>query len=202
LKKFPDDFLNKIICGDCLEIMKKIPDKGIDFIFTSPPYKDKDVIGNYWGFYEKFINEISRITKDYAFVFHSSVRLIELIKKFKSPFRILIWNKVFTQTAFRWEPILIYKFTEEYSINKFLWKDIFSVVPIRGSEQVVPYENPLKLYSLIISRIPENKIILDPFCGSGTTAMACKNLHRNFIGIEINKDYCKIAEDRLRQGVL
>jgi len=148
------------------------------------------------------MKEVSRITKDYALVFNSSTRLVELIKRFKSPFRILIWDKVFTHTTFRWEPILIYRFTKEYSINKFLWKDIFSVCPIIGSKQEVPYENPLKLYSLIISRIPENKIILDPFVGSGTTARACKNLHRNFIGIEINPNYCKIARDRLRQEVL
>ena len=45
-------------------------------------------------------------------------------------------------------------------------------------------------------------IILDPFLGSGTTAEACKLLKRNFIGIEINPDYCKIAEERLAQGVL
>jgi len=45
-------------------------------------------------------------------------------------------------------------------------------------------------------------LILDPFAGSGTTARAAKDLKRKFIGIEINPDYCKIAEERLAQGVL
>jgi len=45
-------------------------------------------------------------------------------------------------------------------------------------------------------------IVLDPFLGSGTTAVASKVLARNFVGIEINPDYCKIAEERLAQGVL
>jgi len=45
----------------------------------------------------------------------------------------------------------------------------------------------------------ENQIILDPFLGSGTTAVACKKLNRRFIGIEINPEYCKIAEERLKK---
>ena len=48
----------------------------------------------------------------------------------------------------------------------------------------------------------ENDLVLDCFLGSGTTAVACKKLNRRFIGIEISPDYCKIAEDRLKQGVL
>ena len=45
-------------------------------------------------------------------------------------------------------------------------------------------------------------LILDPFMGSGTTAKAAKALNRNFIGIEINPDYCAIAEQRIAQNVL
>ena len=48
----------------------------------------------------------------------------------------------------------------------------------------------------------EGDIVWDPFLGSGTTAVACKQLGRRFIGIEINPDYCKIAEQRLAQEIL
>jgi len=43
---FPDDFINKIICGDCLEIMQQIPNESIDLIITSPPYNLKNSTGN------------------------------------------------------------------------------------------------------------------------------------------------------------
>jgi len=54
----------------------------------------------------------------------------------------------------------------------------------------------IKLYSW------ENDIILDPFLGSGTTAVACKELNRRFIGIEINPKYCAMARARLAQEYL
>ena len=54
----------------------------------------------------------------------------------------------------------------------------------------------------IISWSNEGDIVLDPMCGSGTTCKMAKMNGRNFIGIEISPEYCKIAEDRLRQEVL
>ena len=54
----------------------------------------------------------------------------------------------------------------------------------------------------ILAGCPEGGIIIDPFSGSGTTALRSKQLGRKYIGIEINPDYCKIAEDRLRQEEL
>lgn len=60
-----------------------------------------------------------------------------------------------------------------------------------------PCEMPLKVMERIIGILPEGKTIIDPFMGTGTTAMACKNLNRNFIGIEIDEEYFNIAKNRL-----
>ena len=66
-----------------------------------------------------------------------------------------------------------------------------------------PTEKPVDLIEFLIGKSSqENEIVFDPFIGSGTTARACLNLNRQFIGIEINEEYCKIAENRLKQGVL
>lgn len=55
---------------------------------------------------------------------------------------------------------------------------------------------------MVLAGCPKEGIILDPFMGSGTTAVVARSLKRNYIGIELNENYCKIAEQRLRQSLL
>lgn len=52
--------------------------------------------------------------------------------------------------------------------------------------------------NLIVNSSQENDIILDPFLGSGTTAVAAKDLNRKYVGYEISKEYCQIAKQRMR----
>lgn len=67
-----------------------------------------------------------------------------------------------------------------------------------------PCVMPLEVMTNIIGILPKNKIILDPFMGSGTTGVACKKMKRDFIGIEIDEKYFEIAKKRIddadRQG--
>ncbi len=58
---------------------------------------------------------------------------------------------------------------------------------------------PLKLmeYLCTLTKTPTGGIVLDPFMGSGTTGIACKNTDRKFIGIERDKEYFKIAQHRV-----
>ena len=68
----------------------------------------------------------------------------------------------------------------------------------RFGKHLHPCEKPLPVFELFIhASSNKDDIILDPFIGSGTTAVACKKLNRKFIGIEINPEYCKIAKKRL-----
>lgn len=60
---YPDDYINKIICGDCLEVMKGMPDKCIDLTVTSPPYDD---LRNYQGYkfnFKSIAKQLFRVTK-------------------------------------------------------------------------------------------------------------------------------------------
>lgn len=64
-----------------------------------------------------------------------------------------------------------------------------------------PAQHPIKLVTRSIGFVTkENDLILDCFIGSGTTAVACKQLNRNFIGFELSKEYCDIANERLKQS--
>jgi len=66
-----------------------------------------------------------------------------------------------------------------------------------------PTEKPVELFKYLIQTYSkESDTILDPFLGSGTTLVACKQLSRNGVGIEISKEYCEIAKKRLEQSTL
>ena len=52
---WPTDYLNKVLCGDCLEVMKGIPDKSVDLVLTDPPYGHGDKLaGGTWATNEKY----------------------------------------------------------------------------------------------------------------------------------------------------
>ena len=73
----------------------------------------------------------------------------------------------------------------------------------RGNANNHPTVKPIALFKYLIKLITrEGQAVLDPFFGSGTMGLACNQSGRKYIGIERESDYCKIAEERLTQGVL
>jgi len=63
-------------------------------------------------------------------------------------------------------------------------------------------QKPVTLMKWCIGLVKDANLILDPFCGSGTTLVAAKQLGRKAIGVEISEAYCKIAVERLKQEIL
>jgi site-specific DNA-methyltransferase (adenine-specific) len=84
----------------------------------------------------------------------------------------------------------------------FTYVDTYEIldIPIVNSKDNTnhPTTKPVKLIEKLIQASSlENSLILDPFLGSGTTALACEKLNRKWIGIELNQDYVNIAQKRL-----
>lgn len=105
----------------------------------------------------------------------------------------------------RYEYIFVFIKTKDYFFNEFYAKygdvwEISHLVYGHNERTKHPAQYPLELVRRIISSSSiEGDLILDPFLGSGTTAVACKQLRRNFIGFEISKEYCEIARKRLNK---
>lgn len=208
--KYPQDFINKIIQGDCLEIMKQIPDKSVDLVVTDPPYgmdfqsnhrktKHEKIVGDnifpLWVF-----DELFRIAKRGVYVFCRWDNLKDLPK----PKSVLVWVKnnwsmgdLKHEHGRQWEAICFYPQEEHKFIKRI--PDVLKAK--RTQNELHPTEKPIDIIGQLI-QANIGDVILDPFLGSGTTAVAAKQLGRNFIGIEISEKYCKIAEDRLRQNIL
>jgi len=208
--KYPDDFINKVICGDCLDVMKDIPDNSVDLILTDPPYgmnfqsnyrKIKyDKIKNDNNFPLWIFEEFNRIARKAVYVFCRWDNLGELPK----PKSVLAWVKnnwsmgdLKHEHGRQWEAICFYPQKEHEFIKRI--PDVIRAN--RTGNNLHPTEKPVDLMMQII-QANKGDLILDPFLGSGTTAVACKQLKRNYIGIEISEKYCKIAEERLRQEIL
>jgi site-specific DNA-methyltransferase (adenine-specific) len=193
-----DEYLNKIICGDCLEVMKKLPDKCVDLVLTDPPYGigmssnpvrqkhakqqwDKSIPT------KEYFDEMMRISKNQ--IIWGGNYFIEYLKNSKG---FLVWNKLQPEN-----------FT--LAMCEFAWMSIdkpakmFTQSVHKEGNKHHPTQKPEALFKWILNKYTnENDTILDPFLGSGTTAVACKQLNRNFIGIEISPEYCKTAEERLK----
>ena len=220
---YPEDFLNKVIEGDCLEVMKDIPDKSIDLVLTDIPYDmvnrksqglrkldkgDADV-ANFS--LEELLGEFMRITKGSLYVFCGFGQISKIALTFKdnqiNP-RLIIWEKVNPSPMngdVTWlsgiEPCVFAKFPN--AVFNGHCRNTVLRYPISRSESGHPTEKNIELFKDLIN-VSSHKgaVVLDSFLGSGTTAIACKQLKRNFIGIEISPEYCEIARQRLRQEIL
>lgn len=192
---------NTIYCGNCLEIMRHMKDHSVDLVLTSPPFKEEDMPKDYWEEYDRWFKEMKRLSSKVLIIIHSATKLNELIKKYP-PKRLMIWGKGFSQYSYRFNPILVYQITENYKVNKYIWSDCFGVPSVQGKGKEHKYQDPLILYELLIKMFKNCDLVLDPFLGSGTTAVAAKQLKRNFIGVEISPEYCEISRQRLRQDIL
>jgi DNA modification methylase len=84
------------------------------------------------------------------------------------------------------------------SAKLYDWWNINQVKNVSEEKTEHPCQMPLEVMKNIIGLLPEDRVIIDPFAGSGTTAVACEILKRDYIVIEINKNYCEIIKGRVR----
>jgi len=200
--------LNQIICNDCLKIMKQWPDKCIDLTLTDLPYGVnlkydiyKDTEENWYNLMGKALPEIIRISK-MAILPSCQIKRLKWIYNNFPPDWLICWYKGSPGHAAYigfndWEPHLVYGRTK----NRLYMHDYFQTKssPKKGLYGH-PCPKPIEWAKWIIQRASEeSNLILDPFCGSGTTCVAAKMLNRNYIGIDISEEYCNISRERLNE---
>lgn len=220
---------NNLYHGDCLELMKEIPDGSIDMILTDPPYRmtkrgkscrpnwmannmgDNIFSGNLPDT-QTWMNQCFRILKNqtHFYTFTNTNEIQNYLNcATKAGFKLHNIISMIKDTGMpnRWyykqtEFILFFRKGKAKPINDYTSRDNIKVImPKISSGKLHITEKPLNLISKIISNSSkENEIIFDPFLGSGTTCLAAKNLNRKFIGIEKDENYFKIAQNRLNNS--
>lgn len=212
------DLLNRVHCADCLDFMGQMPDECVDLVITDPPYGFERFDTDGKDFMDSLIPRMlsmKRIVKrgGYVFVFSGTGKVIELANIIPFEFQRMLWVYKPNDCTFPYkgwllksEAILMFRNgkgdnalreRKPYQHDCYIHKNV-------GQEHVEghPTVKPLSIIRDLVLRANDSDIIFDPFLGSGTTAVAAKQLGRNFIGVEISPEYCKIAEERLKQEVL
>lgn len=212
----------KITQGNCLELIKEIPTGSIDLILTDPPYgmefrsnhrKEKHEIienDNNLEWLPDFAKESFRVLKDnthaYFFCsFHNVDIFKQEFQKYFTVKNILIWEKnntgmgdLFGDYAPKYEMIL---FCVKGSKKLHGNRDSNIIKAQKTHNEFHPTEKPVELMKYFIEKSSEvGGVVLDPFCGSGSTLLGAKSLSRDFIGYEINEKYYQTALKRL-EGV-
>lgn len=187
-----EQYINKIIHADCLDILKQLPDKCIDLVLTDPPYginvckmtlgngKNKIYRGqNNWDNNtpnKELFDEIIRVSKNQIFWGGNY-----FASKLTDKMCWLVWDKGTGENDFADCELAWTSFNS--AVRKYFksWvganaKDTF--------ERIHPTQKPVKLFEWCLNKFSNpNDLVLDCFSGSGTTAVACHNLKRRFICI-------------------
>lgn len=196
--------------GDCLEIMPLL--EPVDLVVTDPPYGTKTnqrpgewMVGEFSNIMPLVLPKIYYALKnDGAFYcFTSWTMLSEWLLRYQQYFKlqnIIIWDKE--------------RHSGCYSPNswQFTWEGIF--FGIKGSRKIREYQRdlikstekgrriamqkPVDIIEKLIKASSDiDMFVLDPFIGSGSTAIACERLNRRWIGVEISEEYCEISAKRI-----
>lgn len=83
--------------------------------------------------------------------------------------------------------------------NIYDWWNINQIKNVSKEKTIHPCQMPLEVMDRIIKLLPQGVNVIDPYCGSGTTGIACINNDIDFIGIDIVPEYAKLAEERIRE---
>lgn len=208
------ELINTIKNIDCLKGFRLINDETIDLILTDPPYGlNTNGINNDSSlecFYSVLPECFRVLKKDSFFITFFSTKYLPLVFK-DNPFKYF-WNfvlycpngQVNSPIGYtKYMSCLVFKKGNPKMISRV--KDIFVDTPgkmVEPDEGFIDHPTPKpKTFIMEILKMfsKEGDLILDPFIGSGATAVACKLTNRKFIGFEIEKKYCQLSLKRLKR---
>ena len=217
--------------GDCLELMKNIPDGSVDLVLTDPPYlcdysrhdsnsrfskkiaNDENNSANE-GMIERYLQECFRIMKDNTAIYcFCNYKKIDFFKQQieKAGFNlknIIIWDKqrngmgdLSTTFGYSYE-FIIFASKGQPKIRGKRISDVWQFARVKPKEQTHQNQKPIDLLKQAIEKSSdENAVVFDGFMGSGSTGVACVNTNRHFIGIELDEGYFNIAKKRIEEAV-
>ena len=208
--------INQIIQGDCIKVMKNIPNNYINLIVTDPPYGNNVKYG--WN-NKKIRNDENPLINCSALV-----EMYRVLKRNSSLYIFTNWKHypfltefIIRYTKFNIRHLVVWKkhnfglgwaFRHQYELILILEKgkpkynltdfsDVQTCSHINHNKENHPHEKPIDLIKKIIEHSSKKgDLILDPFAGSGSVCLACQELDRGWIGIELDEKWVGVAKSR------
>ena len=202
--------------ADCREVLLHLPK--VDLLLTDPPYGIKQHSGVNGGGFDGFGNRKPRNPKTYTGSWDLERPSAELFRRLllsandwaiwggqyfadllPQSNKWLVWDKQNTMPTYSDAELATTSLSgNACKMFRYCGSGIMAAEKFREH----PTQKPLALLRWCLGFFPKAGTVLDPFMGSGTTLVACKQLGRRCIGIELEEKYCEIAARRLSQGML
>ena len=157
------------------------------------------------GYFKNLFNIIDKKVNDTAtyYIFcdgQSYFSFYQALYEFTKYVRPIVWDKIISFNGYTWRhqhELIAWGEKENSPRIPTGDGDIISCRAVLQVDRQHPAQKPVDVLIRLASKHDEAKLILDPFVGSGTTAIACERLNRNWIGIEIEEKYCEISARRI-----
>jgi DNA modification methylase len=216
--------------GDCRDLLSQVVDANL--LVTDPPYRSLDIdvirgtttrlvsgtnrrggdrIGTDWfvtlrddELAEVMRTAVTALPADGAAYVFGDVKTGLLLFPWLQPANVLVWDKGRIGMGYSWRRShewIAYCPRSKHQLRRADRGDMLLYAPVQ--QKLHPTEKPTALIGALIENSSDaGAVVLDPFCGVGSTLVAAKDLSRRAIGIELDERYCEIAAKRLSQEVL
>jgi site-specific DNA-methyltransferase (adenine-specific) len=211
-----DEMTVELHLGDCLEFMRTMPDKSVDFAWTDPPYnvgkdygdyKDNLPNGDYLEWSQKWIDELKRITGNNIAVLVPTKYILEYWNMLGPDYKQIVLSYS-PEGAFRFG--FVNQFSSILTNSKPVQKtkNVWHNMQMPGLGyffQENNFDHPGYTSSDITGKVIKSftasgQIIIDPFSGTGTTGIECVKYERDFIGIEQEQKWFELSQKRIHDA--
>lgn len=218
--------LDIIYNEDCIESMKKIPDESIDLIITDPPYLMKYKTNYRKDKHHKFCSEIDgdddpELIKTYIKECYRIMKNDSACYMFCNSNKVDVFKRQLEKVGFNIKNMIVWvknnwtagdlkaSYGKQYELILYVNKgrrfingsrltDVWEFPRVSWSKQLHQNQKPVELIKQCIEKSSDpGAIVFDGFMGSGTTAIACIDTDRHYIGYELDPEYYKVANNRI-----
>ncbi len=207
-------FSNRLLHGDCIELLSRMTSNRVDFVLTDPPYlahyssRDGRSVpnDNNCDWVKPAFQEIYRVLRWNRFCvsFYGWHKADKFLATWREVGFRVIGHLTFIKRYASTERFLRYQHENAYLLAKGNPQKPARTIPDvlewkYTGNNLHPTQKPVSVLTPLVESFSNpGDVVLDPFCGSGSTLLAARNLNRRFLGIELSKQYFDLAEQRLR----